>query len=120
MLEDDKITTNTELHMKDSKNKNYSSRIPGFAKLNFKERVEVLLDRGILSQNDIHTLKKSGALPKVLSESLIENSIGTFETFGSALSLLLPFPFAFVIAILQLLWQHSTRSLLRGQMQFFC
>ena len=79
MLEDDKITTNTELHMKDSKNKNYSSRIPGFAKLNFKERVEVLLDRGILSQNDIHTLKKSGALPKVLSESLIENSIGTFE-----------------------------------------
>ena len=47
--------------------------------MNFKERIEVLLSRGILSLNDISILKKTGALPKVLSESLIENSVGTFE-----------------------------------------
>ena len=55
-----------------------SSRIPGFAKLSAKQRIQALLERGIIDQEDIGALHQSGALSLDLAQGFIENCVGGF------------------------------------------
>ena len=55
-----------------------SSRIVGFAKMDAKNRIQTLINKGILSQKEGHLLLQSGALPLEQGEQFIENCIGGF------------------------------------------
>lgn len=56
-----------------------SSRIPGFAKMTTKERLQALTERGILHPQQAATFVNSGALPLEIAENFIENCVGGFS-----------------------------------------
>ena len=56
-----------------------SSRIPGFAKLDPNTRVKALIERGILTEEDMQLLRTTQGLPLDMAESFIENCLGTFS-----------------------------------------
>ncbi|MES2615341.1 MAG: hypothetical protein V4591_08000 [Bdellovibrionota bacterium] len=55
-----------------------SSRIPGFAKMSARGRVQALVNKGLLSQEEAAHLINSGALPLDQADKFIENCIGGF------------------------------------------
>ena len=56
-----------------------TSRIPGFHKLSFEERVKLVKEFAGLSDEDVQLLTKTGALSIDIAERMIENVIGTME-----------------------------------------
>jgi hydroxymethylglutaryl-CoA reductase len=55
------------------------SRIPGFYKFNAHDRVMALAQRCGLNAQEVASLNASGALPRDISERMIENAVGTLE-----------------------------------------
>lgn len=53
--------------------------LSGFSKLSFFERIEKLIQRGILSQKEATYLKEGGIQSIRLAENFIENAIGYFQ-----------------------------------------
>jgi hydroxymethylglutaryl-CoA reductase len=58
---------------------NKSSRIPGFHKLSIDERLLKVKEFAGLTDEDLETLKKTGALTLDIADRMIENVIGTAE-----------------------------------------
>ncbi len=56
-----------------------TSRIPGFHKLSFEERVKLVKEFAGLSDEEVSLLIKTGALSIDIAERMIENVIGTVE-----------------------------------------
>jgi hydroxymethylglutaryl-CoA reductase len=56
-----------------------SSRIPGFAKMSPRARVQALIERGLLSQEDISVLLGGSGLTSELADHFIENCVGTYS-----------------------------------------
>jgi hydroxymethylglutaryl-CoA reductase len=55
------------------------SRIAGFYKLPTAEKIQQVADRCGLDEEDVRALEAHGALPRDVSERMIENAIGTLE-----------------------------------------
>jgi hydroxymethylglutaryl-CoA reductase len=55
-----------------------SSRIPGFAKLGARARLAALVERGLLSHEDLNCFLANHGLPLEDAESFIENCVGGF------------------------------------------
>ncbi len=54
-----------------------SSRLPGFHKLGFKERLRKAAELTGLDEEDVNTLTREGSLPLEIADRMIENVIGT-------------------------------------------
>ncbi len=54
-----------------------SSRLPGFHKLGFKERLGKVAELTGLDEEDVNTLTREGSLPLEIADRMIENVIGT-------------------------------------------
>lgn len=57
-----------------------SSRIAGFYRMSFDERLETLVERGILEDDDAQYLRaRRGGLPFEVADNMIENVVGVLE-----------------------------------------
>lgn len=57
-----------------------SSRISGFYKMSFDERMNALVEHGILDEGDVDFLRsRKGGLPFEVADNMIENAIGVLE-----------------------------------------
>lgn len=72
-----KYKTNNHEQIDQCKSVN-SSRITGFAKMNVKSRVQALMHKGLVSQDEACHLINSGALPLEQADKFIENCIGGY------------------------------------------
>lgn len=57
-----------------------TSRIPGFYKMTFAQRMQELLQRGVVAQADVDYLSnRRGGLPFEVADNMIENAVGVLE-----------------------------------------
>ena len=56
------------------------SRISGFYKQSLEQRLQTLLERGVLTEQDVHLLSaRRGGLPLSTADKMVENLIGVME-----------------------------------------
>lgn len=56
-----------------------SSRIAGFAQMNARARLAALVERGVFTQDEVHSFFSTQGLPIELAENFIENCVGAFS-----------------------------------------
>ncbi len=77
---EDALITVEERPMEPADQPRPTSRISGFYRMSFDERMDVLVQQGILADEDVDYLRsRRGGLPFEVADNMIENAIGVLE-----------------------------------------